>query len=333
MSLQEIDHMRYKIVVLVVVTPLLWGSPIFGGEPSGLHVHLPRAVRMKGKEIRLGGLCIIRGADAKLVAKASNIAMGRTPWSREKIVIDHRTILSRLAASGISAKDVRLTGAAKATVTRDEVVFDAERLVRTAEAFLKKARPSQDQSQWRLLRKPEALLVPEADDIQLKPRLGSLSEGYVYVEIAAVSGERELGVARVPFKQLYSMRQLVAVRNIPSGGVITADNTKITVVSISRKPSEWKSPYGMICSQSVRAGGVIRPSLWKSRKPIVVVRRNKGVQMKIQMPGFIIVATGQALEDGRVGELIKVRNTDSKRIIMARVGADGTVTPVYNDKR
>jgi len=324
--------MRRKSIQLAVAVVLLWSSPISGGEPVGLQVHLPRTVRLRGKVIRLGGLGIVRGPDVKLVAKASNIAMGRTPWSKEKIVIDHRTILSRLAASGIKGKDVRLTGAAKITVTRDEVLFDAKRLVQVAEAFLKKARGSADQCQWRLLRKPEDLLVPDAENIQLKPRLGRLSGGYVYVEIAAVSGEREIGVARVPFKQLYSMRQLVAVRNVPSGGVITRENTRIAVVSVPQKPSEWTSPYGLICSQAVRPGAVIRPSLWKPKKPLVVVRRNKGVRMKIQMNGFLIVTTGQALEDGRVGELIKVRNIDSKRIIMARVGVDGTVTPIYNKR-
>lgn len=324
--------MRYKNITLTAAVLLLWCSPISGGEPVGLRVHLPRDVRISGKEIRLGGLGIIRGADEALVAKASNIPMGRTPWSKEKIVVDHRTILSRLAANGISAKDVRLTGAEKVTVTRDEMVFDARRLVQVAEAFLKKARPAPDQ--WRLLRKPKDMFVPGADDIQLKPRLGSgRSVGYVHVEIAAVSGKREIGVARVTFKQLYSMRQLVASRNIPSGGIITSENTRLTVVSVLRRPPEWKPPYGMRCAQAVRSGAVIPPSFLKSQKPAVVVRRNKAVQMKIQMNGFAIVTTGKALEDGKEGDLIMVQNIDSKRKIMARVAADGTVTPVYNNKR
>lgn len=324
--------MRYKSLVLAAIVLSLGNRPVLGDKPTALRLHLPRTVRVSGKGIRLGDLGIFRGGDAKRIAKASSIAMGRTPWSKEKIVIDHRTILSRLAANGFTGKDVRVTGAANVTVTRREVIFEAAKLAKVAGDFLKKARPSTGKSQWRILRKPEALIVPEAEGIELKPRLGSVAEGYVYVEVAAVIGDRELAVAKIPFKQLYSMRQLVAVRNIPSGGVITSDNTRIAVVNVSQKPPAWKSPYGMVCSQAVRAGAVIRPGLWRSRKPLVVVRRNRGVQMKIQMPGFIIVSTGQALQDGRVGELIKVRNTDSKRIIIARVNPDGTVTPVYNKR-
>jgi flagella basal body P-ring formation protein FlgA len=326
--------MRHKGSKIVVAVLLLCCGRVSGAEPvGGLHVHMPRTVRLEGKDIRLGALAIVRGPDEKLVAKASQIAMGRSPWSQEKMVIDRRTILSRLAANGIKAASVRLTGAEKVVVTRRDVVFSADKLVKVAEAFIKKACPVPGQCQWRLLRKPEVLLVPEGGEIKLLPRLaGKLQGGYVCVEVVALNGKREIGVARIPFKQLYSMRQLVAVRSIPSGGLITTDNTKITLVSVASKPPEWRSPYGMTCIQAVRPGGVIRSSLWKAKKPIVVIKKNGAVQMKIQMSGFIIVTTGQALQDGRIGDVIRVRNVDSKRIVMASVAPDGTVTPLYNKR-
>ena len=75
--------MRHKGSRIIVAVLLLWCGRISGSEPAGLHVHMPRTVRLKGKDIRLGGLAIVRGPDAKLVAKASDIAMGRAPWSKE----------------------------------------------------------------------------------------------------------------------------------------------------------------------------------------------------------------------------------------------------------
>jgi flagellar basal body P-ring formation protein FlgA len=325
--------MRHKGSKIIVAVLLLCCGRVSGAQNAGLHVHMPRTVRLEGKDIRLGALAIVRGPDEKLVAKASKIAMGRLPWSQEKMVIDRRTILSRLAANGIKGANVRLTGAEKVIVTRRDVVFSADKLVKVAEAFIKKTCPVPGQCQWRLLRKPEVLLVPEGGEIKLLPRLaGKLQGGYVCVEVVALNDKREIGVARIPFKQLYRMRQLVAVRSIPSGGIITSDNTKITLISVANKPPEWRSPYGMACIQAVRAGDVIRPSLWKAKKPIVVIKKNGAVQMKIQMTGFIIVTNGQALQDGRIGDVIRVRNVDSKRIVMASVAPDGTVTPLYNKR-
>jgi len=296
-------------------------------------MHLPRSVVVNGKTIRLGDLGVIRSSDTALAAKASDIAMGRRPWSGEKIVVDRRTILSRLAANGISASAVSFTGSENVSVTRGEKVFESRVLSRIAEAFINKTRPLDGQCKWRLLRKPEDLLAPGDGDVRLQPRLGSeLSGGCLSVEIVALRGNRQVGLARVLFKQLYSMRKLVAARDIPAGGVITPQNTRIEVVSVLRQAPRWISPYGMTCSRAVRAGAVVARSLWTTRKTTVVVRRRKSVRMKIQMAGFAIVAAGQALEDGRVGETIKVRNADSKRIVLARVNSDGTVSPVYNTR-
>ena len=38
---------------------------------------------------------------------------------------------------------------------------------------------------------------------------------------------------------------------------------------------------------------------------------------------------GVAQEDGRVGDVIKVVNADSKRVIVAQVNADGSVAPIF----
>jgi flagella basal body P-ring formation protein FlgA len=42
-----------------------------------------------------------------------------------------------------------------------------------------------------------------------------------------------------------------------------------------------------------------------------------------------VTATGKAMEKGRLGECIKVKNIDSQRVILAKVNEDGTVEPVF----
>ena len=63
-----------------------------------------------------------------------------------------------------------------------------------------------------------------------------------------------------------------------------------------------------------------------------VVRRNDSVVMRITGNLFQITALGQALENGGEGDLIKVRNVDSKRVVVARVIHDGTVEPVCGER-
>jgi len=63
--------------------------------------------------------------------------------------------------------------------------------------------------------------------------------------------------------------------------------------------------------------------------PPVIVKRNRTVVIRIERPGLLITAIGKAMQDGRAGDYIKVKNVDSQRIIFARVNADGTVEPVF----
>jgi len=60
----------------------------------------------------------------------------------------------------------------------------------------------------------------------------------------------------------------------------------------------------------------------------VVIRRNETVVIRIERPGLVVSAVGTVLQEGRTGELVKVRNADSSRVIMCKVNADGTVEPV-----
>ena len=60
----------------------------------------------------------------------------------------------------------------------------------------------------------------------------------------------------------------------------------------------------------------------------VVVQRNETVVIRIERPGLTVTAVGMALQEGRAGEYVKVRNTDSSRVIVCKVNADGTVEPM-----
>ena len=60
----------------------------------------------------------------------------------------------------------------------------------------------------------------------------------------------------------------------------------------------------------------------------VMVKRRQSVVIRLENLGLMVSAMGVAHEDGSVGDVIKVINADSKRVIMAQINADGSVAPV-----
>jgi flagella basal body P-ring formation protein FlgA len=76
---------------------------------------------------------------------------------------------------------------------------------------------------------------------------------------------------------------------------------------------------------------MLEQGLLTSPKPELVFDRNALVRIRVDLGGFSLLAKGVALAAGRVGETVPVQNIDSKRILTARVCADGTVEPLLEE--
>ena len=320
-----------KLVVFMVVC---LAAPAFAGPDEQVRIHLPREIEVESGSLTINSIGVVVCADVKLAAQAGAVAMGRGPWAREEIVIDRRTILSRLAANGIDKKQVKLSGARKVKVRHKEQLVGTEKIVGAAKAFLAKSGSESEESIWQLVGKPGELMATGSKDFELQARLArQISSNRVIVEISAVGADGVVGRSKSTFQKAYVWRQVVAVKKIRAGGVITPGNTKIRSVSISNKPRAWVSPYGMVARRSVEVGTVIGPGVVMEKTRQTIVRRGQTVVMRIKGPGFTVSTIGQVLQDGRDGDFIKVRNIDTKRVVSARVRFDGTVEPIIQEMR
>ena len=303
-------------------------------KESVLKLYLPREVTIKGDTITLGEVSIIRSNPRKggLAAKAGKIPLGRITMPGQEIVIDRSIILSRLACNGIPASKVTLTGAEKIKVRRQQKIIKGSEFVELASAFLKKNPPSGSACQWKAIRIPKDLAVPEkSKDIKLSPRLArSTAKNQAKVQIAVVQNGKQIGECEVTFRLKYNCRRVVTLVDIPAGTVISSKNVKIeSTISSHPEAVNWKPPYGLIAKRALPANTALGPHMVGPVKPEVIIRRNKNVVIRIEKPLLVVTAMGKAMQDGRTGEYIRVRNLNSQRIILARVKEDGTVEPVF----
>ncbi len=323
--------MRHAIVLATMaLLPVLQAG---AGEPEApelLEVYLPRKIPAQGDTLTLANVGVVRCDDVDLYRKACAVRMGRTPWVGETITVDRRTVLSRLVASGIAPERIRLTGAMQVTLHRHDQLVPVEEILRTANAFLANSGAAGQGAICQLINRPQAMSLPAGKEVSLRAsRRDSAPSGRLVVVVEAVSDGKVLAEAEVVFAVRHRVKQAVATREIPIGAIITPENARIETVDAS-EPQEaaWRPPFGLPASQVVRAGAVITPAMLARAAPAVAIKRNQPVMMRVSGPGFIISGIAQALEDGRPGEFIRVRNIDTKRIIVAKVTFDGTVEPV-----
>lgn len=83
---------------------------------------------------------------------------------------------------------------------------------------------------------------------------------------------------------------------------------------------------GMAAKRRIRAGQTITPSLLEQA---MAVKRGEPVKIVASNDGIEASASGEALGDGQPGDVIRVRNTRSGKVIDAKVIEEGVVTSTF----
>jgi flagella basal body P-ring formation protein FlgA len=139
-------------------------------------------------------------------------------------------------------------------------------------------------------------------------------------------------IRRVPLSARISLTRdvLQAVRRIQRGDLITEDKVSIVRESTMRRQGEaltdMEDAVGKRATRSIRVGCTLNASMVEDPpvvtkgSPVTIIAENNLVR---------ITTLGEALEDGRKGERIKVRNLGSGKEVFSTVEAPGWVKVLF----
>jgi flagella basal body P-ring formation protein FlgA len=113
---------------------------------------------------------------------------------------------------------------------------------------------------------------------------------------------------------------------VQRGDIVNLNNLELVDYNRKKVPNgvidNINDAAGLEALRTLRPGMTLRYSYLRE-KPMV--RKNKAVKVKYNVPGILLESQGQALQDGQKGDLIKVKNIKSNKTITAEVIADNTV--------
>jgi len=342
--------MKNGMINLILIVFLLISANVNTNaqqSDSALQIYLPRDITIAGDVPNLGQVAIVRG-NQSLIAVADKIALGRISKPGQKLIIDRSLVLSRLASNGISASDVKFTGAEKLTVTQQYEVIKGEEFMEKALVFLKKNLPCTSICQLDPVRKPKDMILSKPGQ-DLRYSVAVVKSGIqnqAKVRVALLSNDKEIGMREVNFRLKYDSYRAVTKVDIPVGTAITGENVKIEkVVSNYPEADKWlgpqlngisentlpRVPESLVATRRIPANTILRQGMTGPVKPMLVIKRNQNVAVVFDSPGLSLSVYGKARKDGRVGEYIEVevRITTTTQRILARVNEDGTVRPVF----
>lgn len=115
---------------------------------------------------------------------------------------------------------------------------------------------------------------------------------------------------------------LVATRAIPARTLLSAEDIAVVAAAIPGALSDPAQAVGQTTRRAIYPG---RPIRAEDVGPPVMVARNARVRLEFRRSGLAIAAEGRALDEGSLGESIRVMALGSKTMVQGTVAGQGLI--------
>ena len=310
------------IIRTALILVLLWSTPALALEIAFLQ---SRSVSQDS--ILLSDITDVSEQTPLAKALGSQI-VGIAPDPGNINVLDAREIINKIEKSHNSRlKGVLWKGSPLITVTRESVTITSEKIQEMIDDYIAE----------NLHRLPDAEItfVPDSLPLPFEIQTGSLSWDIVPSSPQIIGSSRFSIILKVDNKvrKNFSVKGetkavtsvATASRKLKYGDIITPDMVTIadrdisTLQSYSRSASEL---IGSVVKRNIQEGSVIGP---EDVELPPVIEKGELVRIVVSHGGLLLTAAGIAKSDGHLDEVIRVKNTDSNKLIYCRVQAPGLV--------
>ena len=299
--------------------------------------------------LRLAGIdpagVSIRGPAVRVTSDRVISAQRGDPAVRE--VFDRRTSSGKplVTRSGSTASPSQ-TKPVRANAMNDGTLPDGashqsdsgleKRLVQAAEDCVRAKLPwSVDDVEIRLAvpvpRAVSQVTSPEGYECRATLRTNGPAVGRVQVQVVATAPDQPSFDVAVQLDVRHFDDVVLAAKTIERGRTIQASDVYVDrqdVTTLNEYCSNTAQLVGAKTKRTVRPLVLLKPSDAESVQPepqSMLVKRRDQVRMVAKLGLSSIIVTGEAQQDGRLGETIRLQNTESKKFVQGRVTAANEV--------
>lgn len=322
--------MTRLLVVMMVLSASVWMSESTVAEAPNVS---PTTIRVQGRDeavvtegtVRLGDIAQIDSPnvqDDEAIIHLKRISIDTSPKAGETMTIDGSRVLERLKDQGVRLDSIRYTVPRTITITRAFREVKVDELERALTAFLAKG-DKQIEVKQIVIDKPVRL---PTDSLGLEVvALQTTKPGHIGVDYKSIAGSDEVRFQMKAIADEWRMMP-VAVRPMIRGSIVSAGDVQLTRMngtSMSRDSLEQLVDIvGRSLTKDVGQG-----EMFKASSVVIppVVNAGSRVTIVFRQNRLEVTATGTALENGGLGQDIRIRNDSSKKIVMGRVVEPGLV--------
>ena len=299
-----------------------------------IEISLKDKVILEEDEITIKDISTVTGDDAGLVNEVDSIVLGNAPGANSTRRINKSFITMRLKSANINVSDITFTDAKSSLVSVESTKIKGFEIAQKAKEYLLDFLPMDDrETTVELGRIPANQWVPKRrDKIDLNITLIDTSKDRGKIELVVSASSEGKRFFKVPVYFNVRVFEFVAIakRKMRRMQQITRENIYIARRDTTRMRgvafSSIDDLKGMTTTAPVLANTILTDHMVEIPPTI---SQGSLVKLIVQKSGFKIVTKGLAQQTGYKGEVIRVKNINSKKMLYGTIVDSDSVHVVY----
>ena len=325
--------MIMKLNILIFL-PVVIFSIIHTAVGEKINIEIRDKVTLPEKQMVLGDIAYVSCNNPSLLERINNIFIGNTPWPGNVRKIEKDVINARLLDEGIDFNGIAYGSTTSSLITVESIAITGEEIIRKAKEYLLSK-----------LSRPESEIIIESDRPPMDKLLPA-NGGDIRWEISQIDANKDRGnvqlVVRISIdeKQYLKIPVFFTIRTYED---IAVPNKKIdrhdilAMDDLVIKRMETTKLAGLTFDNAEELAGKrairsIQPNIPITAEMIdnpPLIKKGDFIKVSVQSGNLHIVTKGVAKEDGYVGKVIRIKNTDSNKELYGKVEDSTTVKIIF----
>jgi len=327
------ERLIMKLNILIFL-PVVIFSIIHTAVGEKINIEIRDKVTLPEKQMVLGDIAYVSCNNPSLLERINNIFIGNTPWPGNVRKIEKDVINARLMDEGIDFKGITYGSTTSSLITVESIAITGEEIIRKAKEYLLSK-----------LSRPESEIIIESDRPPMDKLLPA-NGGDIRWEISQIDANKDRGnvqlVVRISIdeKQYLKIPVFFTIRTYED---IAVPNKKIdrhdilAMDDLVIKRMETTKLAGLTFDNAEELAGKrairsIQPNIPITAEMIdnpPLIKKGDFIKVSVQSGNLHIVTKGVAKEDGYVGKVIRIKNTDSNKELYGKVEDSTTVKIIF----
>jgi flagella basal body P-ring formation protein FlgA len=303
---------------------------LFAAAGNPLNVRLQERVSVIGPEFSIGDVAKVTGVDEAVCERVRKVKVGRAPLPKQALTLTAASLRVALRKASLLGAEV-VVAEGESVITTESQTYLLQNLLPLIRTDVLRA-TGEVPANVQVDPSPafeKMLVLPKGKvTVQLRPPMSGRYDGSVlYVTDLSVDGRKVKSLpmrvtVRIERPVVVSTRRLergekfdegnVEIRRLSTG--VNADSVTLMSQVVGKPTSRVVFP-----GTSLRFQDIADPPLIKRGQEVTCRGRKGNVEIEVMV---------KALEDGKLGRVIRVQNTGSQKLLKARVVDEMTVDAV-----